>query len=819
MNRFFDRHKKTIIWIMVIGFFLGSVGLAAFQYMQPGGGSSSEDSGSGTSVALVVNGDEIKESEFQNTYDNLMQRQESLYSQLDRDFSSMLEGASGKLFELRIKSQAVDSLIEGALIDQKAEERGIQISDGEVNSRYDDQLDSLLEQQGWTLDQLKSALSSQGRTYDEFESTMKDDIRTQLSREKLRDQVIGEIDPTEEDLRNYYEENMDTYVQTPSRVRASHIVVDSEDRAKDIKNKIDENPDYFQEYVEENEVEADMGWLQKGEQPQAVEEVAFSLEPGEVGGPVRTSDGWQILKVEEKQERQVQDFEENKEKIREDYVDQEESQRYQDWYDEVKSEASIEIQLPVVEAYGTAQDDFQAGLEAYRELEESNEVRDQYIPYYIGRLYQEEIDRLKEESDSSSENGDREEKIGRYERKAVENYLEVIKETQSKDGDLLNRAKDLAPQNPEVNYYLARYQAENKKYSRAAESFKRAIESDKEYVAAYVDYGDMLVELENYEEAINQYRKGLELSDDNVNIMNKLAGAYSQAGQYDEAASIYERVLEESSDNFSAMKGLGDLYREQGESDMAIEYYNDALNVRSDTETSLSLARVYLKTGELEDAKMELDRVISTSPYNGEAYSLRGDYFLKEDRPERALEEYREGLARAQDAEIRIEISKKILDQEPEDKETRFTLARAYQEEHVYDSAIEQYREIIDRTEDQTELREAYSGLGQVYLSRTEYEKARETFQKGLELAETSVQRLDFYQNLLKADEEQNGEEDLSEVGKQALLEIAEIRIDQGDYSAAKERLNRLKELDSGFKEERVEELSGRIESSDQGQD
>ncbi|MFW6190769.1 MAG: tetratricopeptide repeat protein, partial [Candidatus Bipolaricaulota bacterium] len=366
---------------------------------------------------------------------------------------------------------------------------------------------------------------------------------------------------------------------------------------------------------------------------------------------------------------------------------------------------------------------------------------------------------------------------------------------------------------------LARYQAENKKYSRAAESFKRAIESDKEYVAAYVDYGDMLVELENYEEATNQYRKGLELSDDNVNIMNKLAGAYSQAGQYDEAASIYERVLEESSDNFSAMKGLGDLYREQGESDMAIEYYNDALNVRSDTETSLSLARVYLKTGELEDAKMELDRVISTSPYNGEAYSLRGDYFLKEDRPERALEEYREGLARAQDAEIRIEISKKILDQEPEDKETRFTLARAYQEEHVYDSAIEQYREIIDRTEDQTELREAYSGLGQVYLSRTKYEKARETFQKGLELAETSVQRLDFYQNLLKADEEQNGEEDLSEVGKQALLEIAEIRIDQGDYSAAKERLNRLKELDSGFKEERVEELSGRIESSDQGQD
>ncbi len=818
MNRFFDRHKKTIIWVMVIGFFLGSVGLAAFQYMQPGGGSSSEDASSGASVALVVDGDEIKESEFQNAYDNLMQRQESLYSQFGQDFSSMLEGAKGKLYELRIKSQAVDTLIEGALIDQEADERGIEVSDQEVNSQFNDQLDSLLEQQGWTLDQLKSALSAQGRTYDEFESTMKDDIRTQLRREELRNQVIGEIDPTDEELRTHYDENVDDYVESPEKVRASRLLFDSEQKAAEVKAKIDEDPGYFQEYADENEVDTDMGWFQKGEKSAAVEDLAFSLEAGEVGGPVETSDGWQILKVEEKQEREVPSFEEIKDQVKSDYVSQEENEKYQEWYEGVKDEAEIDIRLPVVAAYREAQEDFQSGLEAYKDLKDNTQVRDPYIPYYIGRLYQEEVNRLKSQGESSPEKEAPSDEIAEYEEKAVENYLEVIRQTESSDGDLLNRIKGLAPENAEVNYYLGRYQMENGMYSQAVESFESAIDSNPDYVAAYVDYGDMLVELENYEKAVSQYETALEKSGENVNILNKLADAYGQAGRYEEAVSTYERALEESSNNFTATKGLGDLYREQGKSEKAMEYYNDALDIQADSDTSLKLAQVYLEVGELEDAKMEIDRVLSTNPYSGEAYKLLGDYYRKDGRPERALEEYREGLARTQAQELRREISKKILEEDPGDTETRFTLAQAYQDQHVYDSAIEQYREILDRSEDETERREAYAGLGEVYMSRTEYGEAKDYLQKGLELAGTSVQRLNFYQNLLKADEEENGEDDLSDLGKEALLGIAEVRINQGNYSAAEEHLNRLKELDASYEKEKVENLMGQVETSGQEQ-
>jgi len=44
----------------------------------------------------------------------------------------------------------------------------------------------------------------------------------------------------------------------------------------------------------------DLGWVFKGKMGDAFDEVAFSLEPGQIGGPVKMSDGYAIILVEEK---------------------------------------------------------------------------------------------------------------------------------------------------------------------------------------------------------------------------------------------------------------------------------------------------------------------------------------------------------------------------------------------------------------------------------------------------------------------------------------------------------------------------------------
>lgn len=812
MNRFFERYKRTIIWVMVIGFFLGSVGLAAFQYMRPGG-SSSGGGGSEKEVALVINGDEIYKSEFLDSYNNLIERQKSLYSRFGQDFSRLLEGASGKLYELRIKSRTVDSLIEQSLTRQEAGTRGIEPESGEVTQKFNEQINSILEQQDWTLDQLKAALESQGQTYKEFEANMKEDIRSQLRGEQLRNEVVGNIDPSETELKTYYQNNIETYVQSPSKVKASHLVFETQTEAQTIMDEVQAKPAHFEEYAEKNDFDPSMGWFGKGEKSKQVEELAFSLKVGEVGGPVKTSNGWEILRIDDKQERVVPEFEEIRDKVKEDYVSQEEPTRYDNWYEEVKQEADIEIKLPVVQAYRKAQEDFQEGLEAYRELKSENPSIDSYLPYYIGRLYEQRISTLKQDEESS-ETEEVQEKINDYKQKAVKNYMEVVREAGSSAGDLLNRVVGLDSDNPEANYYLGRYQFQNKQYSVAAQSFQKAIKSRPDYVAAYVDFGKLLIELRNYEKAAEQFKQALDLASDNVNIMNHLAHAYLKSEQYDKSEDTYKEVLDLAPNNFNAKKGLGDLYSKQGNYEDAIEYYNDALRVKADDDTSLALGRAYLETGQLEDAKSELESLLRRSPYNSEGYMLLGDYYRMKDRPERALEEYREGLDRTQDRNLRIKISKRILEQTPEDTETRFTLAKAYQDEHIYDSAIEQYNEILKRTDAPSEKREAFMGLGKAHLKKTNYDQATEYYQKGLELANSSIQRLEIYQGLLKADEGKNGEENLTRVGKEALFRIAEININQGRGSDAKEKLERLSSLDPDYRKERVEELLGRVNAS-----
>ncbi|MFB6290674.1 MAG: tetratricopeptide repeat protein [Candidatus Bipolaricaulia bacterium] len=813
MNRFFDRHKKTIIWVMVIGFFLGSVGLAAFQYMRPGGGSSSDKS-SQKEVALVVNEKKVYKSEFRDAYETAIERQKSLYSQFGQDFSRLMEGASGKLYELRMKSRTLDSLIRREIVRQKAEARGIKPKSSAVSQEYNNQLENILNRQGWSLEQLKSALSAQGRTYEEFKKSMRESIRGQLKQEELRSQVIGELDPTEKDLRNYYHENIDSYVQTPSRVKASHLVFETQTKAKKINQRIEENPEYFDEYARENYIDPGLGWFGKGEKSRKVENLAFSLAVGEVGGPIKTSAGWEILRVEDKQERVVPSFEEIKDKVKQDYVSQEKQQRYDKWYEKVRKEATVEIKLPVVRAYRKAQKDFQEGLEAYKKLEKENPSIDPYLPYYMGRLYERRISELKKGGTDSSDSADAQAKIKEYRRKAVENYMEVVRETGSSAGDLLNRVVQLDPNNPEANYYLGRYQLRQKQYSSAAESFKKAIKARPDYVAAYMEYGELLVELDNYKEAAEKYKKALDLSDQNVNILNNLASAYLKSDQYDKAEETYKKVLEKAQNNFTAKKGLGDLYLERGKYDKAAQYYNDALSVRADADTSLNLARAYLRSGKHEDAKTELNNLLTTNPYSGEGYMLLGDYYRKKELPERALEEYRQGLARTQNQEIRLKISKRIIELAPKDTETRFTVARIYRDRHVYDLAIEQYEKILNIAEGAAERREAYLGLGETYLKRTDYEKAKNYFQKGLKLADSPVQRVSFYEGLLKADEGQHGEKQLTEVGKEALLKLAEINIGQGKNSEAKKKLERLSKLDPDYKKDRVKELLNQVSDS-----
>ena len=87
-----------------------------------------------------------------------------------------------------------------------------------------------------------------------------------------------------------------------TEVRASHILVKTEQEAKDLYNEI-KNGKYFAEVAQEKSLcpsgqnGGDLGFFGKGMMVKPFEDAAFALEVGELSQPVETQFGWHLIEV------------------------------------------------------------------------------------------------------------------------------------------------------------------------------------------------------------------------------------------------------------------------------------------------------------------------------------------------------------------------------------------------------------------------------------------------------------------------------------------------------------------------------------------
>lgn len=126
--------------------------------------------------------------------------------------------------------------------------------------------------------------------------------------------IAKKIEPTEEGLRQAYEADAARYV-TPAKHRVSHILISlpthakepdvqkAKARAEKLLKQIRAGADFAtlaREYSDDKssaEKGGDLGEVTPGILPPKLEAAAFALKPGEVGGPVRTSFGFHVVKL------------------------------------------------------------------------------------------------------------------------------------------------------------------------------------------------------------------------------------------------------------------------------------------------------------------------------------------------------------------------------------------------------------------------------------------------------------------------------------------------------------------------------------------
>jgi peptidyl-prolyl cis-trans isomerase C len=140
--------------------------------------------------------------------------------------------------------------------------------------------------------------------------------RKKLLMAKLLD---GEVKAasTEAAMRKVYDDAT-KQMKPEEEVHARHILVESEDEAKAVREELEKGAD-FAELAKSKSKDpgaaaegGDLGYFAKEQMVPEFADAAFKLEKDKISDPVKSPFGWHIIKVEDKRTRPVPDFEQVK---------------------------------------------------------------------------------------------------------------------------------------------------------------------------------------------------------------------------------------------------------------------------------------------------------------------------------------------------------------------------------------------------------------------------------------------------------------------------------------------------------------------------
>ncbi len=213
-------------------------------------------------------------------------------------------------------------------------------------------LDDLIDRELFFMKAKTMKLEKDKGFMEQYEPVVKT-IMKNLARNYLVTKMSSGISITDDEAKEFYQKNPALFAG-PEQFRMSHIILNDEQSAKKVFEEIrnglsfeEANTRYSQCPNKANEPGGDIGWNPRGRIYPELERVALSLKKGEVGGPVKAQNGWNIVKLTDlKAAAERRAFEEVKDSIKNALRHEKMQKLYADEVKKLREEYKTSISFP-----------------------------------------------------------------------------------------------------------------------------------------------------------------------------------------------------------------------------------------------------------------------------------------------------------------------------------------------------------------------------------------------------------------------------------------------------------------------------------------
>lgn len=290
-------------------------------------------------VLAKVNGEKITRQEF----DKRLATQIAFYEQYYGE--GYFDKAENAEYFKQMKEGLLDSLADERLQLQKAEELNLVPTEEKLNAEIDKSIKEQIETAGGE-EKFNKQLEAMKYTIDDFKKI----VRNQIIIDKLYEDTVKDVTVTDEEINKQYKDNPYDYTEKPNVMNVSHIIVPTEEEAKNIKKEYDAGKS-FEELAKQYGTDGtkDKGGLlgdieyNTQDYDPAFVEGAIKVPEGKVSEPVQSGAGWYLIKVNKKTEYPVKPLEDVKEDIKSTLLEDKKSEKYQTQLTEWKEKASIKV--------------------------------------------------------------------------------------------------------------------------------------------------------------------------------------------------------------------------------------------------------------------------------------------------------------------------------------------------------------------------------------------------------------------------------------------------------------------------------------------